>query len=404
MNSVLTKTNWRKLHILGVAGALSWMGSSMTTFTVVLRDKDAVGPVGVSLILLSMLLPTIVFSPLAGLVADKFSTRQLVPPLLVFMGLSNLTLAFNPPHWWTYVALAVTASCGVAVGASYNAALPTIAKQEDLPRATGIQQTYSSFGNLFAPAAAGILVGTSGYVWPFVIDAASFFVLAVTILLIGINRPGVVHESGEKLRALDGFREVFRDDLIRALVVLLAILILALGVVNVGEVFLITDELGGDSFIYGLAGTMFAVGSLLGGATASAVKVPEAKQPAIVVGAIGLLVLAVFGFSQAWHWGVAIGLSAVAGIGNSLLNAYAIGIVIRRSSNEARGRVMAAIGATITTASVSANAVAGIMIGAFGVREVLFVGASIAAVVLLLFAPAVIRAGRSSTAPSSQNS
>ena len=404
MSTQATKTNWRKLHILGVAGALSWMGSSMTTFTVVLRDKDAVGPVGVSLILLSMLVPTIVFSPLAGLVADKFSTRQLVPPLLVFMGLSNLTLAFNPPHWWTYVALAVTASCGVAVGASYNAALPTIASKDDLPRATGIQQTYSSFGNLFAPAAAGILVGTSGYVWPFVIDAATFFILATTIVLIGINRPGVVHESGEKLRALDGFREVFKDDLIRALVVLLAVLILALGVVNVGEVFLITDELGGNSFIYGLAGTLFAVGSLLGGATASAVKVPESKQPAIVVGAITLLVLAVFGFSGAWHWSVALCLSAVAGIGNSMLNAYGVGIVIRRSSSEARGRVMAAVGATITTASVTSNAVAGIAIGVFGVREVLFVGAAIAAVVLIVFAPAVIRAGRSSTASSSQNS
>ena len=53
------KTNWRKIHLLGVAGAISWAGSSLTTFAVVLRDKDALGPMGISLILLSMMVPTI---------------------------------------------------------------------------------------------------------------------------------------------------------------------------------------------------------------------------------------------------------------------------------------------------------------------------------------------------------
>ena len=397
-------TNWKKLHILGVAGALSWMGSSMTTFTVILRDKDAVGPLGVSFILLSMMLPTIVLAPVAGLVADKFSTRTLIPPLLVVMGLSNLTLAFSPPHWWTYVALGLTASCGVAVGASFNAALPTIATKDDVPRAMGIQQTYSSFGNLFAPALAGILVAASGYFWPFVIDAISFFVLATTILLLKINRPGVVHEEGEKLKAMDGVREVFGDDLMRSLVVLFAVLILALGVINVGEVFLITDELGGDAFIYGLAGSLFAIGSVTGGVVASSIKLPIGKQPAVVIGAIGTLVLTVIGLSQAWHWGVALGLSFVAGLGNSVLNAYGVGIIIRRSKSETRGRVMAAVGAIVNVSSVSASGIGGLMIGIFGVREVLLVGGVISAVVLIVFGPAVLRAGRSSVEQDSQSS
>ncbi len=388
--------------MLGVAGALSWMGSSMTTFTVILRDKDAVGPIGVSFILLSMMIPTIVLAPVAGLLADKFSTRQLIPPLLVFMGLSNLTLAFNPPHWWTYVALALTASCGVAVGASFNAALPTIAAKDDVPRAMGIQQTYSSFGNLFAPALAGILVAASGYFWPFIIDAISFFILATTILLLKINRPGVVHEEGEKLKAMDGVREVFGDDLMRSLVILFAVLILALGVINVGEVFLITDELGGDAFIYGLAGSLFAIGSVTGGATASLIKVPVARQPSIVIGAIGALVLTVIGLSQAWHWGVALALSFVAGLGNSMLNAYGVGIIIRRSKTETRGRVMAAVSAIVTFSSVSASGAGGLLIGIFGVREVLLVGGVISAAVLIVFGPAVLRAGRRSALQDSQ--
>ena len=48
-------------------------------------------------------------------------------------------------------------------------------------------QTYASFGTLFAPALGGILVSTTGYVWPFVIDGISFVILGAALLLLGIN-------------------------------------------------------------------------------------------------------------------------------------------------------------------------------------------------------------------------
>lgn len=388
------QTNWKKLHFLGIAGAISWAGSSLTTFAVVLRDKDTIGPLGVSLLMLSMMIPNILAAPLAGLVADRFSTRALVPPLLAVMGFSTLTLALGWPHWWTYAALAITATFGVAVGASWNAALPTVASSDDLPRAAGLMQTYSSFGTLFAPALGGILVSTTGYVWPFVIDAISFGVLGATILFIGINRPGVDHVAGEKLKAMDGVRAVFADQLMRALVILIAVLVLTLGVINVGEVFLITDELKASAFIYGLVGTAFAVGSALGGVGTTLLKMPERRHPGLVILAVAILVTAVFGLAIAWHWWVALVTSFVAGIGNSLLNAYGVGIIMRRSDDATRGRVMAAFGAIVTTASVTASGLAGVLIGVYGVRSVLLVGAVLSFAVLIVFAPAVLRAGR----------
>lgn len=388
------KTNWRKLHLLGVAGAISWAGSSMTTFAIVLRDKNDVGPMGVAAIMLSMMIPGIVFAPLGGLLADKFSTRALQAPLLTIMGLSSASLALGWPHWWTYAALAITASCGVAVGASFNAALPTVAASEDLPRASGLMQTYSSFGTLFAPALSGILVSTTGYVWPFLIDGISFLILGAALILLGINRPGVVHEEGENLRATDGIREIWNDQLIRSILVLVTVLVLALGVVNVGEVFLVTDELKADAFIYGLVGSAFAVGSVLGGVGASALKIPEARHPQIVVLAMVVLVAAITGLALSWHWWVAIVMSFIAGIGNSMLNAYGIGIIMRRGQDATRGRVMAAFGAVVTTASVAASGAGGILIGVFGVREVLVVGSLLSGLAVLAFAPAVLRAGK----------
>lgn len=391
------KTQWLKLHLLGVAGGISWLGSSLTTFAVVLRDKDTVGPIGVSFLFMAMIVPTILMAPVSGLLADKFSTRALIPPLLAIMGLSNLTLAFNPAPWYTYFALALTASAGTAVGASFNAMLPTLAAPDDLPRVNGTQQTYSSMGTLFGPALGGFLVASTGYFWPFVLDAISFFILALAILALRINRPGVVHEDGQKLKAMDGIRLVFGDRLLRAIVVLVATLIVALGVINVGEVFLVIDELKATAAEYGLVGTAFALGSIGGAVITSAIKLPEKYHAGVLLGTIGALSLTVLGLGLAWHWYVALGMSLIAGLANAGLNAYAMGIIMKRSNEETRGRVMAAIAAVISSGSVASTGIAGFAIGIFGVREVLVAGGVGSVIVLLILGPAVWRAAKAET-------
>ena len=40
---MVEKTQWAKLYALSIFGGLSWLGSALTTFTVILRDKDAIG-------------------------------------------------------------------------------------------------------------------------------------------------------------------------------------------------------------------------------------------------------------------------------------------------------------------------------------------------------------------------
>jgi len=74
------------------------------------------------------------------------------------------------------VAFFITATFGTMVGAASSATVGYLSKPEDMTRVTGIQQTYVSMGSLAGPAAGGILVGTTGYFWPFVIDSVSFFV------------------------------------------------------------------------------------------------------------------------------------------------------------------------------------------------------------------------------------
>ena len=318
----------------------------------------------------------------------------MILPALTIMGFSSASLAFWLEPWWVPCALFVTAAAGAVVGPAMQAVEVTITAPEDLPRVTGLMQSMASLGTLFAPALGGILVSTTGYFWPFVIDALSFWFLAIVFFALNLNRPAVQHETGEKLSATAGIKFVFKEPLIRALVILVTMLIITLGGFNVGEVFLMKDELKADNFIYGIVGALFAGGSIAGSVLTAAVKLKSKFHALATVVGVSTLILTVMGLSLAPNWGVAMALAFITGVGNSILNAYAISIIRTRAPKEALGRVNAAIGAIITAGSRVGIVVSGIAIAAFGVRPVLFVGAVLSAITAVIFSPEVLRAGR----------
>jgi MFS family permease len=389
------ETQWLRIQLLSVASGISFLGSAMTTWAVVLRDKDVAGASGVSLLFLCMLLPSVLLSPWAGLMADKYSTRTLMPPLLIVMSLCSFSLAMGWPAWWSYIALLLSASANTGVNAAFSALLPSLAAKEDVPRASGLNSIATALGSLLAPAIGGALVGTTGFYWPFIIDGISFIVLTAAILLLKVNRSGVsVHEEGS-LQALAGLKFVFQDKLIRSIVILITVLIVSLGVIQVGEVFLLIDELNATPVIYGIAGAIFAFGAVTGGIFTTVTKVPMRFHLKIITAAMITVLVVVVVIASAHHWWVVMSFGYLGGICVALLNAYGTGIIQNRTKEEVRGRVMAAFGAVITIGTVTSTALAGIVIQTFGVRAT-FVGAAvIGAVILAILGPAVLKNGKS---------
>ena len=377
-----------------MAAGLSYMGSSLTTFAVILRDKDAVGPAGVSIILLAMLVPNVLMAPFSGQIADRYPSRRVVPLALSAMAVSTLSIALMPLAWWAPIALFTTATFGTLVGASSAATVGSVSNPEDMTRVTGIQQTYVSLGSLLGPAAGGILVGTTGYFWPFVIDAASFVILTIVFLALGLNRLPTEHLEEDKPRALDGFRFLRDEPLLRAITLLLLVVIVALGVISVGEVFLVVDELGASEIIYGFIGALFAAGSLLGALTLQLVRVPDEKQPLGLVFSIGLMVVSLSVLSQIQHWGYATIIYFLAGLGSAGVNVFAVGQIQRRAKESIRGRIMAAVQGSVTAGNALSLGLGGILIGIFGVREVFLAGGITALLALVIFGPKLVRAGR----------
>ena len=391
---MVQETQWRKLQILTAASGLSFLGSALTTFAVVLRDKEAAGPAGVSALFLCMLVPSVIFSPWAGLLADKYQTRLFLPPLMLVMSLCSFSLALDLPVWWAYIALFLSSTANTGVAASFTALIPSLAKREDMSRVTGMQTTFNALGTMMAPALGGVLVDRTGYVWPFIIDGVSFLVLALTVILLKVNRVGITEHDEGSLKALAGVKFVFKDPLIRAIVLLTAVLIVSLGVIQVGEVFLLIDELGATPLIYGIVGAIFALGAITGGVFTTLKKVPLRYHLRIVTVAILMIVIVVFTIARAHHWWVVMTFGFIGGVCMSLLNAYGIGFIQNRTEESVRARVMSTFNAIITVGSVTSTAIAGIAIAGFGVRNVFQAAAVIGLVILLIFGPAVLKAGK----------
>lgn len=389
------KTDWPKLRLLTVAGAISWLGSTLTTFTTVLRYKDEVGPPGVSAIMLAMIIPTILAAPYGGLLADRVSLRVLVPSLLGVMGFSSLMLSLQPGFGWSLAFLALTATCGTPVGASFQAAIALYAAPEDLPRVNALMQTGNSVGGMLGPGFAGLLIRTTGsYVWPFVIDGLSFWLLAGAVLALKFNRKPEPHEDGEKPKARDGLAVIFSNPLVRALVIMLGVLILSISVLNVGEVFLVMNVLGADQFTYGIVSAGFSLGMVLASIAISRLKVADRRHAPIVVIAVSLLSLFVGVIAFAWHWAVVAVIWFLAGAVNAALNSYGLSMLITGTPDKVRGRVLAALQAVFSSANVISMAIGGVLIGIFQVRTVFLGAGIISAVAVLIFAPAVLRSNR----------
>lgn len=384
------KTQWSKIQYMALARAFSLLGTELTIFTLVFREKDQ-GPAAVAALFIVGTLPSILFAPLAGTIADRFSTRQVIPIGSVIGGASIFALSQPLDTWAIWLFLFIANSCASVVGPTWGKLTPTLARKEDIGRAMGTIQSYFSIAGLFGPAVAGILIAQTGYFITFIIDAAATTFIAFVPYLIKVNHKPEALKEGEKTDLAGGFKFMFRSPLLRSLVILVFGMVLCISVVNVGDVFLLTDIMGADSFIYGLVGTGFALGTLLFSAIASAKKVKPRTELIILGYGMAILSLSGFAVGVAPNYWVIMGVWFVAGMANATINSYGVGMMIKETPHEVQGRVFAAFGSIIAVASIGSMSVAGYLIGAFGVREVFVIAGLLAFVAFVMLFPTVYK-------------
>lgn len=383
-------TRWRALHGIAIARAVGDFGTALVIWALIFRERDE-GPIAVSALFIAAGLPYILFGPWAGWLADRFSTRQIIPVVSIVQVALTLTFLIEMPFWAILAIIFLYNVAGAVDSPAWQSVVPEITAPEDLTRAYGIAMGYSSGAHIAAPVAAGVLVASTGYVWPFIIDATTFALMAFVPFVLHVNRAGHRPHEDHKESAVAGYRHLWSDPLLKAVTAMLAAFIVTIGVVNTGEVFLVMDELGADETTYGVLTSLWAVGNLVGSAILGWKAIALPRQPRALVLSVWVLGTGILGIALAPAlWIIAV-VNAITGIGSAVLHTVAGSILMTRTPEPIRGRVNAAFSGIVNFGNLIATAFAGIAIAAWGVREVMVGGSVLALATLVVWGRKVYR-------------
>ena len=213
--------------------------------------------------------PQLLLLPVTGHVADHFDRRRLVIATqtiqgLLALGLGLLTITGRVTLWEVY-GFALALGCATAFDApTRQAFVSDLVGEADLSNAVGLNSTSFNGARMIGPAIAGVMIGAVGAGWVFIINAASFVAVLVSLAMIRTSELHRTQHSRVPGRLGDGFRYVARRrDLQVVLGMLFVIGTFGLNFPIYISTMAVTVFHAGASE-YGLLTSTMAIGSVLG--------------------------------------------------------------------------------------------------------------------------------------------
>ena len=242
------------------------------------------------------MLPALLFSPIAGVVADRFPKRTVLRVTQLAMALPAALLGVlaitGVVEAWHVYALAFVFGVGTAFDApARQSFVVEMVGQDDLANAVGLNSASFNSGRMIGPAVAGLMIaalgsGVAATGWVIVINAASYLAVFASLNLLDGRRlrPAPVADRGPGA-VRDGIRYVrSRPDLMLILATVFFVGTFGMNF-QLTSALMATQVFDKGASAYGLLGSIMAVGSL-GGALLAARRTRPRQR--LVVGA-GLL-------------------------------------------------------------------------------------------------------------------
>lgn len=346
---------------------VSLIGSGLTSFALGVWVYQRTGSVTqFSLILLFALLPSIVVSPIAGAMVDRWNRRWCMILSDSGAGITTVAIALllatgNLEIWHIYVAVGLSSVCKAFQLPAYTASTSLLVPKEHLPRASGMVQSGEACAQLISPLLAGVLLGIVQLEGVILIDFATFLFALTTLLLVRFPdaKTAAVPVAGKASlwrEAMEGSTYIFVRPGLLALLIVFAINNFVLGMI---EVLFTPLVLSFTSItVLGTIQSIGGAGMLLGSVLMS------------VWGGPRTLIRGVFGFvflSQLCIF--ALGLRTSAALfalafflfffSLPFINGYSNAILLRKVAPDIQGRVFATINMICWSCIPAAYVVAG---------------------------------------------
>jgi MFS family permease len=178
-------------------------------------------------------IPVFLLSPVAGVVADRYSRRRIViatqtASMLLAFVLAALTLGGSIQVWEIFVLSALLGIVNAFDIPARQAFLVEMTNRDDLINAIALNSSAFNGARIIGPAVAGILVAAVGEGWCFFANAVSYIAVISGLLMMRVAPFKPQATAVSALRHVgEGFRFVAHTAPIRALLLLVGVMSLA---------------------------------------------------------------------------------------------------------------------------------------------------------------------------------
>lgn len=293
------------------------------------------------------LLPTLIFSLVGGVLADRVDRRRLLlitqPALLgCCAALVLATVAGWASLGVIYAIAAIAATVGIVDEPTRDALLPALVPRAHLANALSWQITISEVAAIAGPALGGLAIGAIGIAGTYTVEACSFVIVIITLLgmrarlgAAAIDGPGGWHA------AVAGLRFIRRNEII------LGVMSLDLLANFWGSATVLLPVLADRVFHVGPTGLgiLFsapAVGAVIGAVAMTALSHRVRRPGWPLLGALAAYGLATVALGLARTLPVALIALAAVGLADTVGMTFRSQILQLTTPNALRGRVTAA--------------------------------------------------------------
>ena len=208
--------------IVWLGQVVSLLGTGMTQFALTIWAwQVTVQATALALVGFFGYFPRIVFTPLAGALADRWNRKTLMIASDLAAGLATVAVFILYKTqalqiWHLFAAAAFSGAFGSFQFPAYQASISLMLPKEQYTRANTMLGLAHSISSVFAPMAAGALLAFIGIDGIMTIDIVTFSFAVGTLLIVAIPQPAAHHIEEAKRRNLlsdcaFGFRYVFAN-------------------------------------------------------------------------------------------------------------------------------------------------------------------------------------------------
>ena len=370
--------NFRQLWLGQVVSQMGDWFDTIALYTIILNLTGSGRDVG--LLLVARFVPSFLFGPVSGVVADRFSRRTIMivsDVLRAVVVLGFLFIRRADQLWIIYVLTVFQLALSTFFEPAKTAAVPSIVSDRELVAANAISSVTWSIMLTLGAAIGGIITGWFGTNAAFILDALSYLLSAV--LIWSVRLPKRPKRERSKLtiartlgitETIEGARYVKRRPSVLAFLLVKPAWGLGGGILTLLAVFGERIFPVGKSAATGI-GVLFAargIGTAIGPIVARRIAGEGKKALQVSIGVaflIGGIFYFAFGSSTSFLFALLV--LGIAHTGGSILWVFSTVLLQRGVEDNFRGRVFAAELALLTLTMAASNYLTGELLDRFGV-------------------------------------